>query len=62
LESSISEFRFNDLFPDGGLPKQKTYGLSPQMRRAAVSIPANIAEGSLEELRLSSYLSVSGRI
>jgi four helix bundle protein len=26
-------------------PKQETYGLSLQMRRASVSIPANIAEG-----------------
>ena len=27
------------------LPKNETYGLSDQMRRAAISIPSNIAEG-----------------
>ena len=29
----------------GKLPKMEVYGLSDQMRRAAVSIPSNIAEG-----------------
>jgi four helix bundle protein len=29
----------------GTFPKTETYGLSSQMRRSAVSIPANIAEG-----------------
>ena len=28
-----------------GFPRQETYALSQQFRRAAVSIPANIAEG-----------------
>ncbi|MEZ2348411.1 four helix bundle protein [Terriglobus sp. RCC_193] len=29
-----------------GFPRHETYGLSSQMRRCAVSIPSNIAEGS----------------
>jgi len=33
------------------LPKEETYGLSDQMRRAAVSIPSNIAEGKMRNTR-----------
>src|SRR5918996_117289 len=39
-EFVLSVYRFTTDFP-----KQETYGLALQMRRAAVSIPANIAEG-----------------
>ncbi len=36
----VGVYRFTSSFP-----KSETYGLSQQMRRAAVSVPANIAEG-----------------
>ncbi len=29
----------------GKFPKEETYGLSSQMRRSAISVPSNIAEG-----------------
>lgn len=37
------------------LPKSEQYGLSDQMRRAAVSIPSNIAEG-VERKTTSEYV------
>jgi four helix bundle protein len=39
------EFVLNVYSFTAGFPRQETYGLALQMRRAAVSIPANIAEG-----------------
>ena len=39
-ELVLAVYRFTELFPE-----REKYGLAHQMRRAAVSIPANIAEG-----------------
>jgi four helix bundle protein len=40
LEFTIAIYRYTKTFP-----KEETYGLTSQMRRAAVSISSNIAEG-----------------
>ena len=43
------------------LPKEETYALSDQMRRAAVSVPSNIAEGHGRESKneFRSFLSIA---
>jgi four helix bundle protein len=35
----------------GGLPRHELYGLASQLRRAAVSVPSNLAEGSSRNSR-----------
>ncbi len=49
----LEVYRFSSSFP-----KTETYGLVSQLRRASVSVPANIAEG-FKKKSLAAYRSIS---
>jgi four helix bundle protein len=51
-EFVLAIYHFTEPFPE-----REKYGLAHQMRRAAVSIPANIAEGSESAARQRSLAS-----
>ena len=46
VELSINTYKLTEQFP-----KEEIYGLSSQLRRSAVSIPSNIAEGRCRNTR-----------
>jgi four helix bundle protein len=56
VQLSVLIYRLSKQFP-----REETYGLSNQMRRAAVSIPSNIAEGAgrLNTREYKQYLGIA---
>jgi four helix bundle protein len=56
IQLSVLVYRLSKQFP-----REETYGLSNQMRRAAVSIPSNIAEGAgrLNTQEYKQYLGIA---
>ncbi len=56
---AVSLYRVTEYFP-----REEIYGLTSQVRRAAVSIPANIAEGCGKdsEAEFDRYLQIAGEV
>jgi four helix bundle protein len=56
MELAILVYRVTSTFP-----KSETYGLTGQMRRAAVSAPSNIAEGAARSPKeFAQFLTIAG--